>query len=69
MQNDLQSPESIDTHLYIQVGAVIIQADKRPVIRILQTNQTDYPELLDWACSFGFIERACIEGAGTYGSA
>ncbi|ENY9072706.1 transposase, partial [Salmonella enterica] len=73
MQNGLQSPESVnlgvDTHLDVHVGAVISQAGKLPGTRIIQTTQTGYLELFDWVKSFGVLERAGIEGTGTYGAA
>ncbi len=73
MRNDLQSPESVilgvDTHLDIHVGAVISQAGKLLGTRIIQTNQTGYLELFDWAKSFGGLELAGIEGTRTYGAA
>ncbi|MXE50886.1 IS110 family transposase, partial [Escherichia coli] len=73
MQNNFQSPESVilgvDTHLDIHVGAVISQAGKLLGTRIIQTNQIVYQELFDWAKSFGVLERAGIEGTGTYGAA
>lgn len=73
MQNDHKSSESVilgvDTHLDIHVGAVISQAGKLLGTHIIQTNQTGYLELLDWARSFGCLERAGIEGTGTYGAA
>ncbi|HFD9223389.1 hypothetical protein L2D25_22345 [Salmonella enterica subsp. enterica serovar Muenchen] len=53
MQNGLQSPESVnlgvDTHLDVHVGTVISQAGKLPGTRIIQTTQTGYLELFDWA--------------------
>ncbi len=73
MQNDRQSSETVilgvDTHLDIDVGAVISQAGKLLGTHIIQTNQAGYLELLDWARSFGSLERAGIEGTGTYGAA
>jgi len=73
MQNDHQSSESVslgvDTHLDIHVGAVISQAGKLLGTHIIQTNQSGYLELLDWARAFGILERAGIEGTGTYGAA
>ena len=73
MQNDRQSSETVilgvDTHLDIHVGAVISQAGKLLGTHIIQTNQAGYLELLDWARSFGSLERAGIEGTGTYGAA
>ncbi|AOM58093.1 hypothetical protein NEL96_24615 [Escherichia coli] len=73
MQNDRQSSETVilgvDTHLDIHVGAVISQAGKLLGTHIIQTNQAGYLELLDWARSFGILERAGIEGTGTYGAA
>nr|WP_240184604.1 transposase [Enterobacter roggenkampii] len=35
----------------------------------MQTNQSGYLELLDWASTFEILERAGIEGTGTYGAA
>lgn len=58
----------MDTHLDIYVGAVISQAGKLLGTHIIQTNQTGYLELVDWARTFGILERAGIEGTGTYGA-
>nr|WP_250114936.1 transposase [Escherichia coli] len=73
MQNDRQSSEivilGVDTHLDIHVGAVTSQAGKLLGTHIIQTNQAGYLELLDWARSFGILERAGIEGTGSYGAA
>lgn len=73
MQNDIQSPETVilgvDTYLDIHVGAVISLAGKLLDTHIIQTNQTGYLKLLDWARSFGILEQAGIEGTGTYGAA
>lgn len=73
MQNDHQSSESVilgvDTHLDIHVGAVISQAGKLLGTHIIQTKPSGYLELLDWARTFGILERAGIEGTGTYGAA
>lgn len=73
MQNDRQSSErvilGVDTHLDINVGAVISQAGKLPGTHIIRTNQAGYLELLDWARSFGIFEEAGIEGTGTYDAA
>lgn len=59
----------IDTHLDIHVGAVISQAGTLLGTRIIQTNQTGYLELLDWARSYGILKRTGIEGTGAYGAA
>ncbi|WP_273908480.1 IS110 family transposase [Enterobacter bugandensis] len=59
----------VDSHPDIHVGAVINQTGKLLGTHIIQTNQSGYLELLDWALSFGILERAGIEGTGTFGAA
>uniref|UniRef100_UPI001CBCB35B IS110 family transposase n=1 Tax=Yersinia enterocolitica TaxID=630 RepID=UPI001CBCB35B len=58
----------VDTHLDIHVGAVLSYDGKLLGTKVIQTNQVGYEELFDWVLTFGSVERAGIEGTGTYGA-
>lgn len=58
----------VDTHLDIHVGAVLSYDGKLLGTKVIQTNQGGYEELFDWVLTFGSLERAGIEGTGTYGA-
>ncbi|MCV9880296.1 IS110 family transposase [Brenneria sp. KBI 447] len=58
----------VDTHLDIHVGAVLSYDGKLLGTKVIQTNKAGYEELFDWVLSFGSVERAGIEGTGTYGA-
>lgn len=58
----------VDTHLDIHVDAVLSYDGKLLGTKVIQTNKAGYEELFDWVLSFGSVERAGIEGTGTYGA-
>lgn len=58
----------VDTHLDIHVGAVLSYHGKLLGTKVIRTNQVVYEELFDWVLTFGSVERAGIEGTGTYGA-
>jgi transposase len=58
----------VDTHLDIHVGAVISAAGKLLGTCSVSTNSAGYSDLLNWACAFGKLNRAGVEGTGTYGA-
>jgi len=58
----------VDTHLDTHVGALIDGRGKMLGTLPTATNTSGYNQLLKWAQSFGPIQRAGIEGTGTYGA-
>lgn len=58
----------IDTHLDTHVAAVITQNGKLLGTFAAATTTKGYVSLLTWARSFGAVNRASIEGTGTYGA-
>jgi len=58
----------VDTHLDINVGAVISHAGKLLGTLVTSTNASGYMQLLAWARSLGYVQRAGVEGTGTYGA-
>lgn len=59
----------VDTHLDVHVGAIIAVNGKLLGTRSVSTSSTGYLDLFHWASSFGALNRAGIEGTGTYGAA
>lgn len=58
----------VDTHLDVHVGAVISVTGKLLATKAVPTDTAGYLQLLTWASSFGQLQRAGIEGTGTYGA-
>lgn len=58
----------VDTHMDTHVAAVISQAGRLLGTLAVPTNATGYLKLLAWAKSFGSVQRAGVEGTGTYGA-
>jgi transposase len=58
----------VDTHLDIHVGAVINHAGRLLGTLAVPTNTVGYLKLLAWAQSFGSLQKAGVEGTGTYGA-
>jgi hypothetical protein len=56
----------VDTHLDVHVGAVISKARKLAGVPAVSKSTAGYRDLLSWASSFGNLNRAWIEGVGTY---
>lgn len=58
----------VDTHLDKHVGVVINGLGKFLGQLETDANSTGYHQLLKWTLSFGDLQRAGIEGTGTYGA-
>jgi len=58
----------VDTHLNTHVGAVISVSGKLLGILTVDADSNGYLKLLTWANSYGRLQRAGVEGTGTYGS-
>jgi transposase len=58
----------VDTHLDVNVGAVISNSGRLLGTLTTATSARGYLELLAWARSLGCIRRAGVEGTGTYGA-
>ena len=58
----------VDTHLDTHVGVIIDCCGKMLGVLSIETNITGYHQLLKWARSFGNLQRAGVEGTGTYGA-
>ena len=58
----------VDTHLDIHVGAVINGAGKLLGTLAVTTDTTGYLALVAWARTLGHLQRAGVEGTGTYGA-
>jgi len=59
----------VDTHLDTHVGVVIDNVGRVLGTRVIPTTIRGYREMLCWANSLGRLERAGVEGTGTYGAA
>jgi transposase len=58
----------VDTHLDVHVGAAIDQAGRLLGTKSVSANSIGYQDLFTWASSFGIVNKAGIEGTGTYGA-
>lgn len=58
----------VDTHLDTHVGAVISEIGKLLGIVSVSADTGGYRKLLTWASSLGPLQRAGVEGTGTYGA-
>jgi len=58
----------VDTHLDVNVGAVINHAGRLLGTLSTATSASGYMDLLAWARSLGCVRRAGVEGTGTYGA-
>lgn len=58
----------VDTHLDQHVGVIIDGVGKFVGHLSIETNSVGYLKLLKWVQSFGNLQRAGIEGTGTYGA-
>jgi transposase len=58
----------VDTHLDLHVGVVIDEVGHVLGTLAAPTHATGYLQLLKWARSFGDLQRAGVEGTGTYGA-
>ena len=73
MPHPSTSPEQIvlgvDTHGDVHVAAVITTVGTHVADAAFATTAAGYRRLLSWACRFGVLHRAGIEGTGCYGMA
>lgn len=58
----------VDTHLDSHVGVVIDEVGHVLGTLATPTHAAGYVQLLNWARSFGDLQRAGVEGTGTYGA-
>jgi transposase len=58
----------VDTHLDVHVGVVVDQLGRVQGTRSVAVTCDGYADLLKWARSLGRLERAGLEGTGTYGA-
>ena len=58
----------VDTHLDTHIGVIIDGLGKKLGVLSIDSNLAGYHRLLKWACSFGHLHRAGVEGTGTYGA-
>ncbi|WP_200139785.1 MULTISPECIES: IS110 family transposase [unclassified Pseudomonas] len=58
----------VDTHLDVHVGALINLNGQLLGTLAVDTQTRGYLKLLTWARSFGWLQRAGVEGTGTYGA-
>jgi transposase len=58
----------VDTHLDTHVGAVISETGKLLGTLSVSADTTGSLKLLTWASSLGHLQRAGLEGTGTYGA-
>lgn len=71
MSNQTEDHEvilGVDTHLDTHVGVIIDHNGKMLDVLSVETNITGYRQMLKWAESFGNLQRAGVEGTGTYGA-
>jgi len=59
----------VDTHLDVHVAALIDVVGRVIATTSVPTTALGYEQLIEWACGFGCLTRAGIEGTGTYGAA
>jgi len=58
----------VDTHLDKHVGVIIDGLGKFLGDLSVDTDESGYQKLLKWTQSFGNVQRAGVEGTGTYGA-
>lgn len=71
MKEELSCKEvilGVDTHLDVHVGAIINETGKLLGTKSISVNTNGYRDLYSWASSFGQLNRAGVEGTGTYGA-
>ena len=59
----------VDTHKDLHVAAVLTVAGVLLAHKAFPTTATGYDDLVGWARSFGVVDRAGVEGTGSYGAA
>ena len=68
MEAQLEVVLGVDTHLDVDVGVVIDAIGRVLGTLSVPTNSDGYTQLLSWARSYGCLQRAGVEGTGTYGA-
>lgn len=58
----------VDTHRDLHVAAVLSSLGAVLGTAAFPTTAAGYRQLLEWACQFGKVSRAGVEGAGSYGA-
>jgi transposase len=58
----------VDTHLDKHIGVIIDSVGEFLGHLLIEVNPKGYQQLLKWARSFGDVQRAGVEGTGTYGA-
>lgn len=58
----------VDTHLDKHIGVLIDSVGKFLGHLSIEANSTGYRQVLKWARAFGDLQRAGVEGTGTYGA-
>jgi transposase len=58
----------VDTHLDKHIGVIINSVGKFLGNLSVSVNATGYRQLVKWSRSFGDLQRAGVEGTGTYGA-
>lgn len=58
----------VDTHKDIHVAVALDGLGRRLGTLSVPTSPSGYEELVDWANGFGLLERAGVEGTGSFGS-
>jgi transposase len=59
----------VDTHKDVHVAAVVTTLGAQVAEATFPTTAAGYRQLLAWARGFGVLERAGVEGTGSYGAA
>jgi transposase len=58
----------VDTHKDVHVAVALDGLGRRLGTLSVPTSPVGYKELVDWARGFGPLERAGVEGTGSFGS-
>ncbi|MGY6021684.1 IS110 family RNA-guided transposase [Streptomyces spinosirectus] len=58
----------VDTHKDLHVAAVVTALGALRATRSFPATRAGYRDLLAWASSFGVVDRAGVEGTGSYGA-
>ncbi|MCB5361998.1 IS110 family transposase [Vibrio splendidus] len=59
---------SVDTHLELHVATLINELGQVVKSKPFSVDLAGYRELLAWCKSYGFLQKASIEGTGSYGA-
>ena len=58
----------VDTHKDIHVAAVVTTLGAQVADATFRTTAAGYRQMLAWARSYGVLDRAGVEGTGSYGA-